>query len=109
MRVDRMLLAIAIATALIGAILAIDLIWAIQSQPCPAPDCYPWDAEGPVAGRWSYQSKANYLASGVALFALPVAAALLLAVRRDRAAVSHGKRTASILLLGITACLYWFG
>jgi hypothetical protein len=34
------------------------------------PNCYPWGSEGPVAGRWRYESKINYLIIGFAQVAV---------------------------------------
>jgi hypothetical protein len=41
-----------------------------------AATCYPWGGEGPVAGRWSYASKDNYLRSGIALLLVLLAGIL---------------------------------
>jgi hypothetical protein len=33
----------------------------LQAPTCPGePNCYPWGAEGPAAGRWRYENKENY-------------------------------------------------
>lgn len=42
-----------------------DLVTAFDAQPCPGggPNCYPWGAEGPVAGLWHYATKDRYLYS----------------------------------------------
>lgn len=46
-----------------------DMIAALGAHACatpgkPAAGCYPWGAEGPVAGDWAYKTKLNYLVSG---------------------------------------------
>lgn len=46
----------------------LDLPYAWHAQPCSidrSSGCYPWGAEGPVAGLWAYASKKNYLVSSV--------------------------------------------
>jgi hypothetical protein len=64
------------------ALLSADLFRAITSEACPAgPSCYPWGAEGPAAGAWSYQSKENYLIRGIAQLGLILGAGLFL-IRR---------------------------
>ena len=52
--------------------LSLDLINAVAAQPCPdgGSACYPWGAEGPAAGRWSYAGKENYLIRGFAQLGL---------------------------------------
>lgn len=61
---------------------AADLASAVSAQPCPGgPNCYPWGAEGPVAGIWSYESKANYLFRGFSQLALLICIGLYLIVR----------------------------
>src|SRR5215218_4684699 len=48
--------------------LVFDLFQAWNASPCglgAGKDCYPWGAEGPVAGLWNYASKRNYLVSSV--------------------------------------------
>jgi hypothetical protein len=69
----------------VATILSTDLLKAVAAQPCPAgPDCYPWGAEGPVAGVWSYASKTNYLLRGLAQLGLLIGAAAYLIWRAGR-------------------------
>jgi hypothetical protein len=92
--------------AMLGA-LSVELLSALAAQPCPAgPDCYPWGAEGPAAGSWSYDSKSNYLVRGFAQLALVAGAGLVLVWRagRDRA-LSRLERTGSLAALGTAALL----
>ena len=64
------------------AILATDLWNAAFAQPCPGgPSCYPWGGEGPVAGTWSYASKANYLIRGSIQLALLLGVGAILAFK----------------------------
>jgi hypothetical protein len=61
---------------------SLDLISAVMAQPCPgSADCYPWGAEGPAAGRWSYDSKTNYLVRGFAQVGLLAGSGLFLILR----------------------------
>ena len=77
---DKVLLFLAAAFGLVSLLFAWDLLMAVNAEACGAPgagsDCYPWGAEGHVAGVWSYESKANYLISG-ASFILATAIALI--------------------------------
>jgi len=53
---------------LILAMNVLDLPYAWHAQPCAierSSGCYPWGAEGPSAGLWTYASKRNYLVSSV--------------------------------------------
>jgi len=46
------------------AMTVLDLPYAWHAQPCAierSSGCYPWGAEGPSAGLWTYASKRNYL------------------------------------------------
>jgi hypothetical protein len=57
---------------LLLAAIFLDLAGAWDAQPCSARlggNCYPWGKgmEGPIAGAWNYESKRNYLASGIYL------------------------------------------
>ncbi|HEV7319085.1 MAG TPA: hypothetical protein VGO04_10805 [Ensifer sp.] len=60
---------------------SIDVLDAIGGYPCSQPgsqsDCYPWGSEGPVADRWRYQSKAAYIATGLASIVVLIAAGLV--------------------------------
>jgi hypothetical protein len=50
------------------AMTVLDLPYAWHAQPCSierSSGCYPWGAEGPSAGSWSYASKRIYLVSSV--------------------------------------------
>jgi hypothetical protein len=70
---------------LIVALLSMELLKAAGSVSCPAgPDCYPWGAEGPAAGVWSYASKTNYLIRGFAQLVLVLGAGLFLIWRAGR-------------------------
>jgi hypothetical protein len=66
------------------SLLSAELLQALRSDACPAPDCYPWGAEGPAAGSWSYASKTNYLLRGFAQLALLASAGLFLVWRAGR-------------------------
>ncbi|HYI49311.1 MAG TPA: hypothetical protein VEX35_12690 [Allosphingosinicella sp.] len=88
-------------------LLSAELLNALAASPCPGgPNCYPWGAEGPVAGIWSYESKSNYLIRGFAQLALIAGAGLFLIWRagRDRA-LSRLERTGSIAALGTAVLL----
>ena len=57
---------VALVLMVFAALIAADLWNAAFAQPCPGePRCYPGGGEGPVAGTWSYASKANYLTLAV--------------------------------------------
>jgi hypothetical protein len=99
-RVDRVLLFVALALTAFGIFISIDLLHAVGAQPCPAPDCYPWGAEGPAAGHWAYQSKSNYLAAGFAELALPAAASLLILTAGGQA-LNWRRRGVAIALVGL--------
>ena len=62
------------------ALVSADLLNAISSQPCSegGTDCYPWGAEGPVAGMSSYASKSNYLLRSFSQFTLLASAEAIL-------------------------------
>lgn len=53
--------------------LSLEVVAAVNAETCTEfsvaqTSCYPWGAEGPAAGRWSYESKGNYLlANGICL------------------------------------------
>lgn len=88
--------------ALLFATLVFDLPSAWFAQPCSVrpitPNCYPWGAEGPVAGVWSYSSKQNYLASG--FYGLGIAAIGLSSLLW----LSAGRRI--LVLLAATILMY---
>ncbi len=92
--------------AVVG-LLSAELLNALAAQPCPAgPNCYPWGAEGPAAGIWSYESKANYLIRGFAQLALIAGAGLFLIWKAGREkALSRLERTGSLAALGMAALL----
>jgi hypothetical protein len=92
--------------AVVG-LLSAELLKALAAQPCPAgPGCYPWGADGPAAGLWSYESKANYLIRGVAQLALIAGAGLFLVWRAGRdKGLSRLERTGSIAAFGAAALL----
>ena len=51
---------------LLTAVIVTAHLWeflsALRASACTGgPNCYPWGAEGPEAGRWPYASKQNYL------------------------------------------------
>ena len=75
--------AVQIVLALFFALCASDFLQARRARSCSEPasmglaaTCYPWGGEGPVAGRWSYASKDNYLRSGIALLLVLLAGIL---------------------------------
>jgi hypothetical protein len=88
-------------------LLSAELLKALAASPCPAgPGCYPWGAEGPAAGSWSYESKSNYLVRGLAQLALVAGAGLFLIWRAGRdKALSGLERTGSLAALGTAALL----
>lgn len=54
-------------------------IHGLQAPACPgSPDCYPWDAEGPTAGVWRYESKENYALVCFAQMAIIIVLGLLI-------------------------------
>lgn len=70
---DRILFAVTLVMALWGVLLSVDLVQALNAESCStavSPHCYPWGAEGPAAGLWRYESKANYLLSSFAQLVL---------------------------------------
>jgi hypothetical protein len=83
------------------ALLSAELLNALGAQPCPAgPGCYPWGAEGPAAGVWSYQSKSHYLIRGFVQLALVAGAGLFLVWRAGSdKAFSGVERTGSLAAL----------
>jgi len=91
----------------VAAILSIDLLQAAAAQPRPSgPDCYPWGAEGPVADRWSYASKTNYLMNGVIQLGLIIGAGVLLLWRTGRGqSLRSGQRAILFAALGAAALL----
>ena len=57
---------VVLVVCVIAGIVSADLVNAGTVKACPdGPDCYPWGAEGPSAGLWSYASKTNYLLRGM--------------------------------------------
>jgi hypothetical protein len=65
-------------------------VQALGARACSAAvydGCYPWGAEGPAAGSWSYASKTNYLIRGLGQLGLVIAAGFWLVwlAGRDRA------------------------
>ena len=62
-------IAAAIMPGLIAALMPIDF-WHAWT----APEAYPFDAAGPAAAMWAYQSQAHYLVSVAALWASSVLA-----------------------------------
>lgn len=108
-RIDRVLQIVALLLALLGLVAGIDLFWAISAEPCPAPDCYPWGAEGPAGEYWRYRSKMHYVASGLALFALPTAASLVSLTSDSAKPQSVARRSIVLALLGVTIGLIVFG
>ena len=87
--------------------LAVDLFAALNAQPCPAGSgCYPWGAEGPFAGRWSYASKANYIVSDAVQLGLVAFAAVTLVWKTVAGrGVSSVQRIAMALALFAAAML----
>jgi hypothetical protein len=93
---------------LVVSLLSAELLRALGSEACPAPDCYPWGAEGPAAGAWSYASKANYLLRGSAQLALLLAAGLFLVWRAGRdAPLSRPERLGASAALAASALLFF--
>jgi hypothetical protein len=92
---------------MIVALLSAELLRALAADACPAgPSCYPWGAEGPAAGAWSYDSKANYIMRGVAQLALILSAGPFLIWKAGRdSPMSTLQRVASLGALGLAALL----
>jgi hypothetical protein len=70
-------IAIQAVLGLLALLSAYEFINALGAQSCvggATPGCYPWGAEGPVAGLWNYETKAHYLASTVVGFLVAVIA-----------------------------------
>lgn len=69
-------------------LIAIDFKETFDSLPCHVAtnsSCYPWGAEGPVAGIWAYQSKAFYLLDlSIKAIALLIAIILPFLIHRRR-------------------------
>ena len=88
-------------------LLSADLLAALAARPCPAgPDCFPWGAEGPAAGSWSYASKSNYLMRGFAqLGLLASAGAFLIWKAGSDHVLSRAQRAAAFAALGTAALL----
>jgi len=88
-------------------LLSADLVNALAAQPCPTgPDCYPWGAEGPAAGTWSYASKSNYLVRGFGQLALTAGTGLFLIWKAGRnQALSGIERAGMFAALGAAALL----
>ncbi|HTU11711.1 MAG TPA: hypothetical protein VMG08_12535 [Allosphingosinicella sp.] len=85
----------------IAGLLSLDLIQALGGQACApgaGPDCYPWGAEGPAAGRWSYASKTNYLLRGGAQLVLLIAAGTWLILRAGTGRRWSGPARGAVLL-----------
>jgi hypothetical protein len=92
---------------LIVALFSMELLHAAGSDACPAgPNCYPWGAEGPTAGVWSYASKTNYLIRGAAQLVLVLGTGLFLIWRAGRdAPFSRLERLAPCAALAASALL----
>jgi hypothetical protein len=86
-----------------------DLISAVSAQPCPGSDgCYPWGAEGPAAGRWSYDSKTNYLVRGFAQIGLLAGSGLFLILRLSGDyAFSASVKLSLVAALGLWLVLFF--
>ena len=86
----------------VAVLLSIDLLQAAAAQPCPSRlGCYPWGAEGPVANRWSYASKTNYLLAGLIQLGLIIGACVLLLWKAGRGrSLTSGERAALFAALG---------
>lgn len=70
------------------AFLLLDILSAAAAVPCSSiaagPDCYPWGTEGPAPGRWSYESKSNYLLRAFAQLGLVAGGGVLIGRRAAR-------------------------
>jgi hypothetical protein len=65
-RPKRIEAAIQIVLALFAVMNGYEFLNALGANSCVeavTPRCYPWSAEGPVAGLWNYETKPNYLAA----------------------------------------------
>ena len=83
-----------------------DLISALAAEPCPgALDCYPWGAEGPGAGRWSYASRQNYLIRGFSQLVLLTGTGVYL-IRHAGTKRPLSRNARRALLAAMVAVLY---
>ena len=93
----------------LAGLLSIDLFTAIGAHPCPGgAGCYPWGAEGPSAGLWSYASKTNYLIRGFSQLAILLATGLYLIWRAWPERLSSGSRRIGVAIaLAAFVALYF--
>ena len=74
-KVDDCLFAIGVVLSIFSAFVAWDLFSAFAADACgggAGDGCYPWGTEGPASGSWQHQSKGIYIASGLAIAAVPI-------------------------------------
>ncbi|RDL51433.1 hypothetical protein BLJAPNOD_02567 [Ensifer sp. M14] len=93
-----------VVIAALTVLLISDVLDAMQGSPCSLPgsqsDCYPWGSEGPVAGRWRYDSKAAYIGTGLASIVILIAAGLTpLTVSRARVGLP-------LMAMGLAVSIY---
>ena len=106
---QRLIVAAGIGLA-VSMIFALDGFHALGEQPCgqpgAGPGCYPWGTEGPVAGKWSYASKTNYLLTAFSwsVVSLAVLACAIWAALRKRIV----SQRAFILGVGILVVPYLY-
>jgi hypothetical protein len=70
-------IAIQVVVVLFAVMNGYEFLNALGANSCVeavTPGCYPWGAEGPVAGLWNYETKTHYLASTVVGFLVTVIA-----------------------------------
>ena len=93
------------------ALFSVDLVSAVDAEACPSggrSNCYPWGAEGPVPGTWSYESRTNYLIRGFGQMAVLLGLGLFLIVR---AGSEQGLSVAERLCMATAAAVWlvlWF-
>lgn len=91
---DRLLF---IAISLLVLILGLDLVDAIRAQSCSIKvyvGCYPWGAEGPVAGDWFYTTKERYLIQSITRILLLLISLSILSLFKR----STGKSVSALIL-----------
>ena len=106
---DAVLWIFAAVFSLIAFVTLIDFMTAIGAQACgtpgAGPNCYPWGAEGPVAGDWHYASKENYIFGGAVVVAL--AGIVLGTMVLSRPNRSHLARAIAALAAGGAGYILW--
>jgi|GEM_PF-5713802 len=106
---DAVLVILATIFGLASIIIVLDAFIAMDANSCrmpgAGPDCYPWGAEGPVAGKWSYLSKENYILSRIGFVALTTGAiGALIVGRKAKSVIARG---VVCVLFVLAAVVFW--